>query len=105
MAKRIDITDKLSFEENPRLCIRGQELEVHADAATVLKILDIIGDGEPTVQDSIKCVKLLLGDESRAKLEELNLPFSDYMLVIQQAMSLAVGSGEEEETGADPTMT
>lgn len=47
MARTIDITDKLTFDENPKLVIRGEELEINADAATVLKILDIMGDGQP----------------------------------------------------------
>ena len=42
MAKKIDITEKLSFEENPRLVVKGKELEVNADAATVLEIMGIL---------------------------------------------------------------
>ena len=37
MAKVLDITEKLSFEGNPRLKIKGRELEVNADAPTMLK--------------------------------------------------------------------
>ncbi len=46
MSKIVDITDKLQFEENPKLVIKDKELEVNADAATVLKIMGILGDGE-----------------------------------------------------------
>ena len=35
MSKVIDITEKLSYEENPRLTIKGEEIEVNADAETV----------------------------------------------------------------------
>ena len=31
MAKTIDITDKLAFDENPKLVVKGKELEVNAD--------------------------------------------------------------------------
>lgn len=57
MAKTIDITDKLAFDENPKLVIKGKELEVNADATTVLKIMGILGDGE-NVQpnDVVKCM-------------------------------------------------
>ena len=31
MAKIVDITDKLSFDGNPKLVIKGKELEVNAE--------------------------------------------------------------------------
>ena len=106
MAKMMDITDKLTFGENPRLRIKDEELEVHADTATVLKIMELLVNGDTGPQEVIRCADLLLGEESRAKLETLNLPFTDYMMVINQAMTLATGTeGEEEGTGRDPTMT
>ena len=106
MAKMIDITDKLTFGENPRLRIKGEELEVHADTATVLKIMELLGNGDTSPQEVIRCADLLLGEESRAKLETLNLPFTDYMMVINQAMTLVTGTdGDEEGTGGDPTTT
>ena len=46
MAKMMDITDKLTFGENPRLRIKDEELEVHADTATVLKIMELLGNGD-----------------------------------------------------------
>ena len=38
MARKVDITEKLSFEGNPSLVIKGKVLEVNADAPTMLKI-------------------------------------------------------------------
>lgn len=106
MAKMMDITDKLTFGENPRLRIKDEELEVHADTATVLKIMELLGNGDTGPQEVIRCADLLLGEESRAKLETLNLPFTDYMMVINQAMTLATGTdGDEEGAGGDPTTT
>ena len=35
MGKIIDITDKLSFDGNPKLKIKDNELEVNADAPTM----------------------------------------------------------------------
>lgn len=106
MAKMMDITDKLTFGANPRLRIKDQELEVHADAATVLKIMELLGNGDPGPQEVLRCADLLLGAESREKLEALNLPFVDYMMVINQAMTLATGTeGNAEGSGGDPTTT
>ena len=39
MGKVVDITEKLTFDENPKLLIKGKELEVKADAPTVLKAM------------------------------------------------------------------
>ena len=39
MAKIIDITEKLDFDTNPKIAIKGKEIEVNADAETVLKIM------------------------------------------------------------------
>ena len=42
MAKIIDITDKLTFDGNPSLKIRGKVLEVNADAPTMLKVMGLM---------------------------------------------------------------
>jgi len=47
MAKIIDITDKLTFDGNPSLKIRGKVLEVNADAPTMLKVMGLMGNGDP----------------------------------------------------------
>lgn len=49
MAKIVDITDKLSFDENPKLVIKGKELEVNADAPTMLKVMGLLRNDDPGV--------------------------------------------------------
>lgn len=44
MARKVDITDKLTFDGNPFLVIKGKELEVNADAPTVLRIMNLAAD-------------------------------------------------------------
>lgn len=106
MAKMMDITDKLSFEENPKLRIKEQELEIHGDAATVLRILALLGNGEPGASEVLECADLLLGRENREKLDTLNLSFADYMKVVNLAMALVLGEENGGEgAGGDPTMT
>ena len=46
MEKKVDITEKLELDENPCLIIQGEELEVNADAATVLKIMGMFKDAQ-----------------------------------------------------------
>ena len=83
MAKTIDITDKLAFDENPKLVIKGKELEVNADATTVLKIMGILGDGE-NVQpnDVVKMYELIFSDADRKKIDKMKLQFSDFQTLV-----------------------
>lgn len=97
MAKTIDITDKLAFDENPKLVVKGKELEVNADATTVLKIMGILGDGE-NVQpnDVVKMYELIFSDADRKKIDKMKLQFSDFQTLVFSAISLITG---EEESG------
>ena len=42
MARKVDITDKLTFEGNPSLLIKDKELEVNSDAPTMLKVMNLM---------------------------------------------------------------
>lgn len=104
MGKVIDITEKLSFDSNPRLRIRDVELEVNADAKTVLSIMGKLGD-HPTNRNVLQCLELLFSTTEREKLDALNLSFPDYMNVVEQAMDLASGTGVEDSQGEAETRT
>lgn len=97
MAKTIDITDKLAFDENPKLVVKGKELEVNADATTVLKIMGILGDGE-NVQpsDVVKMYELIFSDADRKKIDKMKLQFADFQTLVFSAINLITG---EEESG------
>lgn len=96
MAKRMDITDKLSFDENPQLIIKGQEFEVNADAKSVIEIMGLFGT-KSDVDAAMAAYEKLFSEEDRQKLESM-LPFKDLMVVIGVAMSLVQG-GEEDNGG------
>ena len=100
MARKVDITEKLSFEENPILVIKGKELEVNTDAETVLKLMGTIGDIENTSQKEVlNMYELIFPESSRNVIRDLALSFNDLKLVIQEAMSLITeednASGEQ----------
>lgn len=98
MSKVIDITDKLSFDKNPRIIIRGDELEVNADAPTVLKIMGMLGEKEnPTSNDVIKMYELIFSKANRGKIEKMNLQFNDFQTIVFAAINLIIG--EEEQPG------
>lgn len=93
MGKIVDITDKLTFDEKPKVKIKGTEIEVNADAPTVLKIMSVMGgDGDP-----LKMYDLLFDKDNRTKLEKMNLSFKDFMKVIEISMDLATGEDSQEE--------
>lgn len=97
MGKVIDITSKLSFEENPKLKIKDVELEVNSDAKTVLEIMGIYGDGDVSYEDIFKMKDLLFANDGVEKLDKMKLSFDDYVTVIKIAMNLATGDEDEEE--------
>ena len=47
MARVVDITDKLTFDGNPSLKIKGKLLEVNADAPTMLKVMGVLSREDP----------------------------------------------------------
>ena len=97
MAKIVDITDKLSFDENPKVVVKGKELEVNADATTVLKIMGILGDGEDVKpNDVVKMYELIFSEADRKKIDKMKLQFADFQTLVFSSISLITG---EEESG------
>lgn len=97
MSKIVDITNKLSFDENPEIVIRDTHFEVNADAGTMLKIMAVLKDGDD-VQSVMKAYELLFSEADREKIEGMKLSFSDFVLLVQAAMQLVQGAGEGEMT-------
>lgn len=99
MGKIVDITDKLEFEENPRIVVKGKEMEVNADAATVLKIMGILGDGNNTQPgDIVKMYELIFSEADRKKVDRMKLQFVDFRTLVFSAIGLITGK-EEEDSG------
>lgn len=97
MAKVIDITEKLDFDTNPKITIKGKEIEVNADAETVLKIMGEFGDKDDASPKSILTMyELIFSDRSRKELEKMKLSFKDLTTVVHAAMELIIGGDEAE---------
>lgn len=97
MAKIVDITDKLAFEDNPKLVVKGKELEVNADATTVLKIMGILGDNtDVSPRDIIQMYELIFSEADRKKIDKMKLQFADFQTIVYAAINLITG---EEESG------
>ncbi len=91
MAKVIDITDKLSFGENPNLMIKGEKIEVNGDAPTMLKIMGLMNDEKMESKNVLQAYELIFPKKSRNILDKLHLSFQDLMTVIQEAVELISG--------------
>ena len=97
MSKVVDITDKLEFEENPKLVVKGKELEVNADATTVLKIMGILGDSENVKpSDVVRMYELIFSEADRKKIDKMKLQCADFQTLVFTAIGLITG---EEESG------
>lgn len=95
MAKVVDITDKLTFEENPALEIKGKVIEVNADAPTMLKVMGLMGKDDPGVQEIMDAYQLMFPEKSRKELDKLKLSFRDLIVVVQEAVQLIAGDGDD----------
>ena len=95
MAKVIDITEKLTFEGNPSLVIRGKHLEVNADAPTMLKVMGLMGGAEPGVNEILETYDLMFPEKSKKEIEKLKLGFNDLIVVVQEAVGLIIEEDEQ----------
>lgn len=102
MARKMDITEKLSFDGNPSLIIKGTELEVNADAATVLKVMGALGD-EPGPGQVVNMYNMLFPDRSREVIDGMHLSFEDFKTVVENAITLITGEADEGEVATRTT--
>ncbi len=91
MAKKVDITEKLSFEENPCLIIKGKQIEVNDDAPTMLKVMGLMSEEDPGIQEITDAYGLMFPEDSKRTLDELKLSFRDFVTVVQSAITLITG--------------
>lgn len=92
--KKYDITDKLTFDGNPVLVIKGKELEVNADAPTMLKVMNFFGSDGVEIEQINQAYELIFPDKSRKEIEKMKLSVKDWMTVVQEAVGLVVGESD-----------
>lgn len=100
MAKRIDITDKLCFEENPVLEIGTLDVEVKADAETMLRLMGVFS--EKTELEAVgEALNLIFAPEDVETICNLErngrkLSAKSLMTIVEVAMSLVMGDEQGE---------
>lgn len=99
MTKRINITDKLCFEENPVMEIETLDVEVRADAETMLRLMGVFAEKTEleAVGEALNLIFSPQDVEAICNLERngKKLSAKSLMTIVQSAMSLVV----EDEQG------
>ena len=98
MSKIIDITNKLKFDEKPKLVIKVTEIEVINDAISFIKKVALF-DSEDGVKtsDILSALELLFDEENREKIAKLHLSFADLSTLIRTATELIADEDSEGE--------
>lgn len=96
MSKVVDITEKLSFDTNPVLKVKGEEIEVQSDAETMLKIMGMFQDDKSEMETVVEAAGLIFSPNDQKKIKKMGLQMKDYIILVQEAMSLAMGEGEDQ---------
>lgn len=104
----VDITDKLNFEENPKLIVCGQELEVNGDAETMLKLMAVFNQGEG-IQAVNNALDLIFSEKDRKKIAKISkdgkkLSASGLITIVNEAVDLLTGQ-DKGNGNEDPTTT
>lgn len=95
MGKIVDITEKLSFDTNPTLMIRGEGYEVNADARTVLEIMGDFNN-KSEMDAALSAYEKMFSERDRSRIDALKLPYKDLMIIIKTAISLVTGEDEDQ---------
>lgn len=104
MAKRIDITEKLSFEERPIIIVKGKEIEVNDDAVSILKAFSKVDKNESiSVSTIMELSDDIFTKQGKKALDSLKLNIDDYAKVVEAAIDLVTGETEPGELQNDGT--
>lgn len=98
------LTEKLSFEENPKIQIKDKIITVKAEAETALRLMDLL-ETEGEVKASIKAPELLFSDKDRKVISGMKLSMKDYSTLLSTAMALCLGEDPDEESGEEKSRT
>lgn len=98
MSKIIDITNKLNFEEKPKILVKGTEIEVNNDAISFIKAIALFdSENDISSSDILSVLELLFDEENREKIAKLHLSFVDLSTLIRTATDLIADEDSEGE--------
>lgn len=94
------LTDKLKFEENPQIEIKGKKITVKAEAETALKLFDLL-DTEGETKATLKAADLLFSEKDKKYIDSLKLSMTDYALLLRIAMDLCIGNDPDADQDSE----
>lgn len=92
------LTDKLSFDDPPKIEVKGKLLTINNSAVNVLKLMDII-QTKGEVEGTRAILETLFSKEDRKTIDSLNLSMADYTKFCEICMDLAVGNDPDNKKG------
>lgn len=98
---KVDITDKLNFEEKPEIIIKGESYKINNEATTFLQLTPLMENPTPEAINNV--YELIFDKSEREKLEKLKLSFTDFQTVITEAINLVAKVDQGE--ALTPAMT
>ena len=106
MARVVDITDKLKFEEKPRLRVKGVEIEINNKATDVLEITPTLQKKDNiTTEDIYHLFDVLFSEDEQEKVKKLKLTLEDFGTFIIEAANVISATGDDEGEPQTPTTT
>ena len=94
------LTDKLKFEENPQIEIKGKNVTVKAEAETALMLFDLL-ENEGEMKATLKAIDLLFSEKDKKYIESLKLSMIDYALLLRTAMDLCLGNDPDADRDSE----
>ena len=95
--KKYNLTDKLNFEENPKIAIKDFEVEVITNAKVVMKAASAMDENDNIYTAINEAYELLFSEADRKKIDKLDLNLTDFVSLVDTAVALAVGSDPDEK--------
>ena len=107
MARVVDITDMLNFEEKPSIRIKGVDIELNDDAPSMLEVTTILQNSDDmSPADINRLTELLFEPEEYKKLIAMKLNMKNFAMAIIRAANIAIGTPDDDEGEAQtPAMT
>ncbi len=63
----------------------------------MLKVVGLMGDSEPGVNEILETYDLMFPEKSKKEIEKLKLGFNDLIIVVQEAVGLIIGRMNSRE--------
>lgn len=102
MAKVVDITEKLNFEEKPVIKVKGETLTVNNEAVALIEIMPLL-DGVVTPTSIHKICGTIFSKEDYKKIEKMQLDIKDFSTLVLEAINLVTGETQPGEAQTPAT--